>query len=443
MKVPLSLLTSEGFVECPSRFSQQVDIPEFEDFFIHKKITGIVKPETLDDMLRSMGISHVEFHETLGLEQPPCLNYTTTIHCLLGQTCLDRAIATLGSQFECTVQVFCIRPVSQRYTDGEIYQQVSRHMGTSRLGLADMWLEHLQEGKRKHLASLLGHPQIMEAMRTVLPFAGLWDEFLLGNWAKHLAAHCDELISNYWNHISRTWTAVFKQLEHLRHLIDIQTVERLRYKAPAWSTLDRDDIGFKDRKLFPHIKKELDRVTLKRNILSLDCTIPSIRTFDENMRYLTIPAKIIERLVEVKPRREQMRKRLMPTGQATETEGQFCMIRGQHSPELAFPQLFLVAWRNFPRLSTETPLQDIKGIGMIAFVDSEEETRLCRAAYVLGFSNAKIKVKKANDLSRDCEDIDVYIEVRNRRSNQVWSYSNGYTPSTEQQRHTLIQSPSV
>lgn len=110
MKVPLSLLTSEGFVECPSRFSQQVDIPEFEDFFIHKKITGIVNPETLDDMLRSMGISHVEFHETLGLEQPPCLNYTTTIHCLLGQTCLDRAIATLGSQFECTVQVFCIRP---------------------------------------------------------------------------------------------------------------------------------------------------------------------------------------------------------------------------------------------------------------------------------------------------------------------------------------------
>ncbi|CVL08110.1 uncharacterized protein FMAN_14226 [Fusarium mangiferae] len=330
-----------------------------------------VNPETLDDMLRSIGTSHVQFHETLGLEQPPCLNHTTTVHCLLGQTCLDRAIASLGSNFECTVQVFCIRPLSQRYTDGEIYQKVSRHMGTSRLGLADLWLEHLQEGKRKHLASLLGHRQIMAAMGNVLPFAGLWDEFLLGNWAKHLTAHCDDLINR-------------------------GNIEE----------------GFKDMEPFPHIKKKLDRVTSKRNILSLDCTIPSIRTFGENMRYLTIPAKIIERLVEMKPMRRRMQKRLAPVGQATQSlfenlrkdwkalggfyevaEGQFYKIKDGPSPELAFLQLFLVAWRNFPRLSTEAPPQDTKGVGMIAFVDNEEVARLCQAAYVLGFSNAKIMEK--------------------------------------------------
>lgn len=41
--------------------------------------------------------------------------------------------------------------------------------------------------------------------------------------------------------------------------------------------------------------------------------------------------------------------------------------------------------------------------------------------------------KKANDLSTDCEDIDVYVAVRNRRSNQIWEYSNDYVPPTREE----------
>ncbi|KAF4957157.1 hypothetical protein FSARC_11366 [Fusarium sarcochroum] len=396
MKVPLSLLTSDGFAECPLRFSQQADLPDFEDFLAHQRITGIVNPETLDDMLRSLGIAKARFHETLESGQPPCLNHVVPIHCLLA---------------------------SDIYTDGEIYQQVSRHMGTGRLGLADQWLDKLQEGKRKHLAALLGHPQIMEAMKTVLPFVGLWEEFLLGNWAKHLAAHCDELVGNYWAHISQTWSTIFRQLEHLRHLADAQTVRHLRYKAPAWSTLDRDEIeeGFEDGSLFPNVQREHDRAILKRNVLSLRCIIPSIRTFDENMRYLTIAAKILEKRIEVKPKRRRkgptkslannlqvpenlfnnLRKDWHSHRQFCEVaEGQFCEVRDDPSPNFAFLQLFLIAWRKFPHLSTETPLQDTKGIGIVAFLDDEEEARLCSAAYALGFSNSKIEAKINLDLAK-------------------------------------------
>ena len=110
MKVPLSLLTSDGFAECPLRFSQQANLPDFEDFLANQKITGIVNPETLDGMLHSIGIAKARFHETLKPGQPPCLNHIVPIHCLLGQACLERAVAALGSTFECTVQVFCIRP---------------------------------------------------------------------------------------------------------------------------------------------------------------------------------------------------------------------------------------------------------------------------------------------------------------------------------------------
>ncbi|CAF3656706.1 unnamed protein product [Fusarium graminearum] len=415
--MPLSLLTSEGFTECPLRFTQQADIPEFEDFFIRRQVTGIVNPETLEEILCSMGISSIELNETLGLTVPPLLNRKIPIHCLLDQSCLERAIDTLGSNFECTVQIFCIRPVSHRYNDGEIYQQVSRHMRTSRLGLADQWLDHLGGGKRKHLAALLGHPKVMEAMDTALPFTGLWEEFLLGNWAKHLAAHCDEFIKNYWVHIGRTWSVIFDRLQHLRHLVDAQTVLHLRYKAPAWSARDRDEIeeGFDEGILFPRIQGDKARARLKKNILSLQCTVPSIRTFDENMRYFTIPAKIIERLVEVKPVRKRKRdnaskcpeslfdnlkKDWQSTGGLCEVnESRFHEIKDKGSPEFSFLQLFLAAWRNFPNLSNETPLQDVKGIGMVAFLNEEEGARLCQTAYVLGFINHKTQAAVARRLS--------------------------------------------
>ncbi|CAF3656581.1 unnamed protein product [Fusarium graminearum] len=50
-------------------------------------------------------------------------------------------------------------------------------------------------------------------------------------------------------------------------------------------------------------------------------------------------------------------------------------------------------------------------------------------------------LKKANDLSRECDEIDVYVEIRNRRNNQVWSYSNGYVPLTEEQRANTYPKP--
>lgn len=40
-------------------------------------------------------------------------------------------------------------------------------------------------------------------------------------------------------------------------------------------------------------------------------------------------------------------------------------------------------------------------------------------------------IRKAYQLHKDCEDVDVYVMVRNRRNNRIWEYSNGYTPPTQ------------
>ncbi|KAJ9414898.1 hypothetical protein QL093DRAFT_1086291 [Fusarium oxysporum] len=39
-------------------------------------------------------------------------------------------------------------------------------------------------------------------------------------------------------------------------------------------------------------------------------------------------------------------------------------------------------------------------------------------------------IKKVRELHRECDDIDVFFIVRDRRSNKIWQYSNGYRPPT-------------
>lgn len=43
----------------------------------------------------------------------------------------------------------------------------------------------------------------------------------------------------------------------------------------------------------------------------------------------------------------------------------------------------------------------------------------------------KTLLRKAHELYVDCN-VDIYLVVRSRRSNQVWQYTNGYAPPTEQ-----------
>lgn len=222
--------------------------------------------------------------------------------------------------------------------------------------------------------------------------------------------------------MARAWFHIFEGLENQRHLLDPQSVRRVRYKAPAWSTLDREEIedGFEDGTLFPNIQRQHARNRLKRNILSLRCVIPSILTFDENMRYLTITVKILERCIEVKPKRgrkrgaddltlgkrapedlfENLSKDWNCDRSFCETaEGQFCEVKTQPLPEFAFIQLCLRAWRMFPHLGPVAPLQDIKGVGMTAYLDDEEEARLCNTACILGYNNSKIRARINPDIA--------------------------------------------
>ncbi|KZZ88805.1 Transcription factor, MADS-box [Moelleriella libera RCEF 2490] len=59
------------------------------------------------------------------------------------------------------------------------------------------------------------------------------------------------------------------------------------------------------------------------------------------------------------------------------------------------------------------------------------------------FSKRKQTVlRKAHELQRDC-DAEVYLYVRNKRSNQVWRYTSGIQPPLETEMVCLIHTAEV
>lgn len=70
-------------------------------------------------------------------------------------------------------------------------------------------------------------------------------------------------------------------------------------------------------------------------------------------------------------------------------EGQYAMLANPLTAELACVQLFLAAFRHFPRLSTESPLQDRQGEKMAAFLNERCLAHFLQTAKTLGFHNPK------------------------------------------------------
>ncbi|KJZ69633.1 hypothetical protein HIM_10972 [Hirsutella minnesotensis 3608] len=245
-------------------------------------------------------------------------------------------------------------------------------------------------------------------MDSLLPLPGLWDGLELGNWAKHLAAHVDDLVVNYWSHIASQWTKIMAGIENCLHLVDSPSVRRIQRRAPGLSRADRarikHDFESKNNPLFPAITDADMRGKLKQNVLSIRVMIPSIETFHDDMRYLSIGAKILEgHILSRHDKKKTIGGNRLNLFQSLREDwgGSSVQIQtGHHSfawsrisltPRLAFMQLLLAALRYFPYLSSEAPLQDLGNTRMGASVDARYVGLLCRTARELGFFNDKIE----------------------------------------------------
>ena len=280
-------------------------------------------------------------------------------------------------------------------------------MRDNRVTVAQEWMNRLSGPKQKNLIALFKHEDIVLAMDELMVFPGYWDELQLGNWAKHLAANINELVIHCWTHLKNIATAIMYGHEDKHHLLSLGDIQVLQYRSPLQSQ-DRDFIctAIKNRVLLPDMP-EPARSQIKENILSLKHSIPSIRTFHENMKYITIGAKILEKHIEMRAKftathliRQSPRSLLQNLRRDWNGESLVEINHGQtkklnclsEPSALATMQLFIAALRYFPFLCSEAPLRDRdKTHWMPAAMDDRYVHLLCRIAKALGFDNKKIR----------------------------------------------------
>ncbi|QLI63826.1 uncharacterized protein G6M90_00g027790 [Metarhizium brunneum] len=407
-RVPLSSLKSEDLDVDSSSFPINI-IEHLRD--PGHAISVRITPRTRDDILRDLSYSPEQLYATLELESSPLINDHQVFYAAKDFD-LDRAKAALGRDHICNVRLYCIPVQPRKICDGAVFQNVRYYMAGSwkknRVSVAQAWMDKLSGSKRKILGSLLKHPDIIAAMDSMLCFPGYWDGLQLGNWAKHLAARINPLIINYWVHIKNVALKIMAGHEDKLHLFDANTVAILQYRAPSWNSQDRAQICdlFEDGTLFPGILSKSARDRIKDNILELPDSIPSIQTFHENMRYLTIGAKILEKHIENRPSEsradtiepmcssliENLKKDWNSRGASMEV-GHGRMIQvNEPTADAAVIQAFLAALRYFPYLSPEAPLRDFdKRVWMAGNFDNSVLSRLCVTLKDLGFSNANIE----------------------------------------------------
>lgn len=110
IRVPIRLLTSDGFAECPSTFATQAAVTELTQFLNNPQtpITGIVTPDAMMQMLRALGVTLARFRETRFNHASALTNHAVEVGCLIGSSCLSKAKEALGDSYECLVRVYCL-----------------------------------------------------------------------------------------------------------------------------------------------------------------------------------------------------------------------------------------------------------------------------------------------------------------------------------------------
>ncbi|KAK1974589.1 hypothetical protein LZ30DRAFT_572326, partial [Colletotrichum cereale] len=403
------------------------------------QIKGIIDLRTYQYIRDRLNLSKERLKQTVFEKQYPFVDGGCVVSCHNGRHRVEAAKLLMGDKASWTIRLHYFphdtlahqEPIDhareKACSDGEICRNAIIHLLQNRPMLAREWENVFpqSDSKRKCLAAFLGNPEILEAVRLLLPFPGLWAGLQLSNWLKHLATRCDELIIMYWRHIYTIWNRIVGGREHLKQLVDIETVRCLQYRAPIGSSADRDEIQslLADGLLFRHVSSESDRNLIKKNILSTTVIIPSIETFHKNMAYIAIGAKILKTHLQVEhsqpdERSQHIRNETVatfsdintqrvtlfkdflacwqnsqgPVIQVTET--QFVSWQGQASPVLAYIELFVSALRNFfPSLSIETPLRDTRGEAVCGLVNSTDIKRLRWQAWKLGFRSKRINTE--------------------------------------------------
>lgn len=397
-------------------------------------VEGIVTPKNLRDILENLQLSETNLNKTLSLENtsgslqkyPTLSNFP--IAYIEGRHRVEAVKLSSATEFIGVVllsvrgewiefptnlglpepdQVRLDDKLTQhsyesQYCDGDVYRRLREcDLEHDR----DRWLCMLSKSKRKALGTLLRNQTITEALDKLVEFPGIIAGLQLGNIHRHLALHIDEEIVCYLQHVYKTWNRIVQtdECHPPKSHVDLASVTRLQHIIPA-SRNDAQDIKnmFKNMELFPEITALETRRKLQDNVLSVTTMIPSLVTFHENMKYMSIGARILRDNLAPKSLRgttlfeSLTRKHHWKAPKTSYMEigkGNFVALSSPvpEEPYLHYKQLFLAALRHFAELSTERPLQDTRDERMPARELEETKMYLNRLAICFGFDSPRIR----------------------------------------------------
>jgi hypothetical protein len=299
-------------------------------------------------------------------------------------------------------------------SDGELYQKIVESYRRDEVSYA-LCMGSLTGPKERNMKMLLRPKNlpIVEALNSFFDIPAMVEQLRLGNIHKWLALHIDEQVINYLNHISAVWKEkICEGKKTIMQSLDIDSIRIVQFRMPTVSPEDADTIKrlFDNGTLFPRVTDSNDRDMLRRNLLSLDMVIPSFETFQENMHYVGLAAKILIRhVVDTLPLCKSSRKR-SPTvfevlsGSWTAPEvvkveaedGRMTEIEGPASPSLAFTQLCLACLRLFPWLQDDLPpREDWPHDSFKAGVNTQCVAYILQLAFDVGFRTSKIQAAQS------------------------------------------------
>ncbi|KAH8891476.1 hypothetical protein GQ53DRAFT_648762, partial [Thozetella sp. PMI_491] len=185
-------------------------------------------------------------------------------------------------------------------SDGELYKKIVDSHRRDEVTHA-VCMGSLTEPKERNMKMLLRPKNlpIVKALNSLSEIEGMMEGLQLGNFHKWLALHMDEQIIAFLQHIYVVWKEkICEGKRTIMQNIDIDSIRVLQFRMPEVCAGDADTINrlFSSGTLFPKVDAS-DRDMLRRNILALKGVIPSLETFQENMKFVGIGAKVLARHV--------------------------------------------------------------------------------------------------------------------------------------------------
>ncbi|KAH7031054.1 uncharacterized protein B0I36DRAFT_267727, partial [Microdochium trichocladiopsis] len=162
--------------------------------------------------------------------------------------------------------------------------------------MTSKWWTRLDKSKPEILKRIFKHPALAPVLEKVVRIPGMRPNLQLGTWNKIF--HCIEEVVHYLLLIYNTWVYIMGSPSALE-FVDSRAVQSLELLVPGVSKRDqlRAEAAIRDHHNFRCIDDETERTNILHRLTSVQHLIPSIRTLQNDFKYLRECTHVVKRLI--------------------------------------------------------------------------------------------------------------------------------------------------